>query len=176
VNGYVSDFPPNYILSGPNRGKGTADRRLQICIERLPQFQHRIVVANPATSIEQMKTEPNICNAALPLRMLVHQNEFEAVIGYPAEMRYLTRQLELDEKDCVFLPAAEEPPLLDPYVACSKSDVGRQITVGINRILADEAVYHPMAADYETRLDDETTALFRQLRGHSRFNRLSKKS
>jgi uncharacterized protein (TIGR02285 family) len=62
---YISDFPPIYIFSGEDQGKGTGDERLRILFKRMPEFDHRIVQAPTIRALEAMKTEPNVCNATM---------------------------------------------------------------------------------------------------------------
>jgi uncharacterized protein (TIGR02285 family) len=260
---YVSDFPPSHILSGPQRGQGMGDRRIQIFTQQLSQFRHQIAVAPFIRFIEAVKTEPNACNAGLlktpereafiefsaapygealsngiittrgrmalftpfinefgdlrlndflasgkarvgvipgrsfgagidtvlkkyadraavvastdhlatRLVMLANENKFDAAIGYPTELRYLTRELGLDEQNFVFLPVVEEPPLLPAYIACSKSAFGRQVMAAINRALADVEVQNQITAAYIAWLDDETAARYKRLRKPPRVPR-----
>jgi uncharacterized protein (TIGR02285 family) len=250
---YISDFPPIYILEGPDQGKGTGDERLRILFKRTPEFDHRIVQAPTIRILEAMKTEPNVCSASflktpereafleysnpfperlpngvitlrtrLPqlkpfmdkkgvlsveallnhgktrlgiikgrsfgagidavlnkhagssslvvvpgsallasrLLKLATQDEFDAVVGYAHELRYLTRQLNLNERDFVFVPVAEEPPLLSSYAACSKSEFGRRAIAAINRALSDPEALREDIAVYRQWLDDETAARY----------------
>ncbi len=256
---HISDFPPAYILSGPNRGQGMGDRRIQIFSKRLPEFHHETILATQARFFEMIKTEPNLCNAgllktsereavlefsAIPygvslpnglittrarmamfksfinkdgvlrlddllahsktrigiiaersfgkgidaalkkypahrvvvpssdhlsarLLKLANQDEFDAVVGYPTELRYLTRELGLNEKDFVFLSVVEESALGKAYIVCSKSPFGKRVMMGINRLLAEESVQNEIAAAYRAWLDDETAARFDRLRKQS---------
>jgi len=98
------------------------------------------------------------------LLKLANQNEFDAVIAYPTELRYLIRELGLDEKEFVFLPVAEEAPVTHAFITCSKSDLGKQFIAIINRLLEDPVVQQEVAAAYRAWLDDDSAARFDRLR------------
>jgi uncharacterized protein (TIGR02285 family) len=257
---HITDFPPTYIIAGPNQGKGMGDRRIQILGKRMSQFRHEVVVTTPKQLVEALRAEPHACNAgmlktperesllefsavpyadALPngiittrkrlalfqpfinefgdlrlgdflssgkwrlgivagrsfgagidaalkkhadkmsvvlsedhlatrLTILATQNQFEAVIGLPTELSYLTRELGLNERDFVFLPVAEQQSLVPSYIACSKSAFGIHAIATINRLLADSEVQSQIMAAYIAWLDEETAAHYRRLRRQSR--------
>lgn len=62
---FHSDFPPIFILSGPFKGRGTADRREEFLMRQIPSFSHTKVTANVARMQEEMKNQNNICSSSL---------------------------------------------------------------------------------------------------------------
>ena len=256
----VHDFPPSNILTGPDKGKGSADRRRDGLIRRLPQFHHQTFEASTSRSLDMLKTRPNVCmvgvlktperqvfmafstrpfqtlsngvittrkrlelfnlyfNERRELRLdqllaegrhrvgiisgrsfgaeidallkkhagqpsifvvpssdhfssrllkLSNQNEFDAILGYPFELRYLTRQLGLNEQDFALLPIAGIAPLQQSFVACSKTEHGKRIVEAIDQALADGSAKREFEAAYSVWLDEETAA---------RYDRLLKRS
>ena len=105
------------------------------------------------------------------LMKLSNQNEFDAVIAYPTELLYLTRELGLDEKEFVFLPVAEEPQLTGAFIACSKSEFGKEVMAAINRLLADPVVQREIAAAYRAWLPKDAGEHFERLRQQLRVMR-----
>ena len=97
------------------------------------------------------------------LLKLANQNEFDAVIGYPYELRYLTRQLGFDEREFTLLPIAGVPVLTQSFVACSKSELGKRVMSAIDRALEDGSVQRESDVAYRVWLDDETAARFDRL-------------
>ena len=62
---YYNDFPPYYINSGPDQGKGLADQQIQIFTQSMPQFRHERVLAPHSRAFEMMKTQANGCHTSL---------------------------------------------------------------------------------------------------------------
>ena len=60
-----SDYPPNYILNGPRKGLGIAERREVLIRKALPEFQHHRMMANIARIQEEMKHRDNACNGSM---------------------------------------------------------------------------------------------------------------
>ncbi len=253
---YISDFPPIYMVSGPDQGKGTGDERLRILFKRMPEFDHRIVEAPTVRTVEMIKTEANVCSATMlktpdraafmefsmpfleklsngiittrsrltqlkpfindkgelsvqallsegkvrlgilkgrsfgagidavlkkyenstslvvvpgstllasRLLKLAKHDEFDAVVGYAHELRYLSKQLNLNEKDFVFIPVVEEPSVVPSFAACSKSPFGKRVMAAINRALSDSDTLRADIASYRPWLDDETAVRYDRL-------------
>lgn len=252
----VNDFAPYNILSGPSRGQGAADIRMQMVVRRLPEFRHEIVEGAAVRSNDLVKTKPNVCRANLlknperetfmefsrhPLEILSNglittrkramqfqpylnekgelrlddflgagkrvtvitdrafgahidsmlkkytgtasvvktspadhmssrllklasQDEFDGIVGYAVELRYLARQLGLQESDFTMLPIADELPLVETYFTCSKSDFGKRVINAIDRVLDNRDVRREIDAAYRGWLADESAARYDALR------------
>lgn len=65
VDWYVFDFPPIYILNGPNAGSGTADARLRQIMAGLDGFEHKRVVASPARLMTDILVKDAVCSITL---------------------------------------------------------------------------------------------------------------
>jgi len=62
IRWHQMDYPPLYILEGPDKGKGAADILQQMLIERLgPKYQHSSIVVNDARSRHESKKGINAC-------------------------------------------------------------------------------------------------------------------
>ena len=264
VQWYIASFPPINITSGPNRGQGWGDRRLEAITRRLTGYQHEIVEASGIRMTEDMQRKPNICNTGLlktpereqylifsdpilwiipngaittrvryatlkpylndrgelklaeylqqanprigthasrkygkgidatiqkyatantlvavpsgaypaaRLLKLANQDEYDIVLGYPAELRYLAREAALKESNFVFLSIVEEPGLIQTYVACSKSDLGQKVIAQVNKIIGHPQVQDELLVAYKHWLDDETAARYDRLRQQTLSNR-----
>lgn len=254
---YVSHFPPAFITSGRYQGMGWGDKRIQLLMQRMPEFRHEIVEASVNRFVEDVATKPNVCRTTLlktperetlvsftapiswtlpngiittrarlarlepymnkrnevrlgalldagnyrvgviavrsfgngidavlrkhagqptvvtvpssdqsssRLLKLIHQDEFDAIVGYAVELRYLTRELGLNETDFVFVPVAEESRLVPTFVGCSKSPLGQRIVDHVNRALHDRELLRADAAAYRYWLDDASNARFERAR------------
>lgn len=66
VRWLITDFPPQYILSGPNQGQGLAEIAQQIAERRLTAYRHvqETVPANYPRIERELKTHDNACFAA----------------------------------------------------------------------------------------------------------------
>ena len=53
----IDDQPPQFILTGPDQGKGSVDGILRFFQERLPEFNHTVVVANIQRSLALLQTD-----------------------------------------------------------------------------------------------------------------------
>jgi uncharacterized protein (TIGR02285 family) len=134
------------IMAGRNFGSG-ADAVLRKYVG-----QPSIVLVSSSDGLESR------------LLKLIHQHEYDGVMGYSYELQYVVRQLKLNPHDFVFLPIAEQEPLQSIYVACSKSDFGKQIITAINHTLADPSVRKEMEAAYRYWLDDASATRWDRLR------------
>ena len=65
VTWLFSDYPPNYILNGPHKGKGVAERREALVRKALPEFQHHRLMASMVRIQEEMKHRDNACNGSM---------------------------------------------------------------------------------------------------------------
>lgn len=64
IEWYLIDLPPVQIATGSLRGKGYTDRMRWRLIAGLPNYRHRLKIANVQRIIADIKTKPNICNPA----------------------------------------------------------------------------------------------------------------
>jgi len=62
---YHSEFPPISILNGPDKHTGAADQWEAYFRSRMPQYQHELVEANTARTLEEIKHRDNVCNPAM---------------------------------------------------------------------------------------------------------------
>lgn len=62
---YYSDFPPYYINSGPDQGKGLGDQQVQTFMRSMPQFRHERVLAPLDRIMEMMKVQTSACKVFL---------------------------------------------------------------------------------------------------------------
>ncbi|WP_158529679.1 TIGR02285 family protein [Parvibium lacunae] len=62
---HTADFAPYFIQDGPYKGQGIADRRLQLVIAGLPQFDHQVISGvTPARSNSEVVQKDNLCFVA----------------------------------------------------------------------------------------------------------------
>lgn len=64
-------FPPAFILEGEMAGQGIHDRTVAILQEQMPEYRHRVVLANHPRMKKMMAGNANVCRAGLyrtPLR------------------------------------------------------------------------------------------------------------
>jgi uncharacterized protein (TIGR02285 family) len=97
------------------------------------------------------------------LLKLVHQDGFEAILGYPEELAYHAQQLSLPVQDLVFLAVAEEPPLVAGHVACSKSPLGQQVVQAVDGLIAQPAFRKAVQDAYRHWLDPASRQRYDQL-------------
>jgi uncharacterized protein (TIGR02285 family) len=101
------------------------------------------------------------------LLKLITQREYDAVISYSYELQYVVRHLKLNPRDFVFIPIVEQVPLQPIYVACSKSEFGKQVIAAINLALSDSSTKHDIESAYRFWLDEESAARWDRLRVQS---------
>ncbi|WP_199611532.1 TIGR02285 family protein [Flocculibacter collagenilyticus] len=65
LNWYVFHWPPLMILEGDDKGEGIIDSTLQILIDGLPQYKHKIVRLPVARAFHETKNGANGCFPAL---------------------------------------------------------------------------------------------------------------
>jgi uncharacterized protein (TIGR02285 family) len=58
------DYPPMYIVSGPQAGEGYMDHILQLLIDNLPEYDHTVRVANLSRIMSELEAN-NVCIASL---------------------------------------------------------------------------------------------------------------
>ncbi|NJD06588.1 MAG: TIGR02285 family protein [Methylococcaceae bacterium] len=61
----VLHFPPFQILEGPHQGSGSFDGELQVLMEKMPEFDHRIVSMSFARRKEEFMSGSNICTPGM---------------------------------------------------------------------------------------------------------------
>ena len=98
ITWYTSDFPPNTIYDGPDKGKGNNDLALQDFIARMPQYDHKMEEAVTTRMLDSLAHEPSSCTL-----QLVKNAEREKTIAYssrphvhvlPNAMVVLRKQLD----------------------------------------------------------------------------------
>ncbi|WKE67431.1 TIGR02285 family protein [Gallaecimonas kandeliae] len=57
----VFDWPPMHIVAGPEKGQGTFDKVMQHFQQRLPGYQHQVVVANTRRFWDYLKSGEHFC-------------------------------------------------------------------------------------------------------------------
>jgi len=60
-----ADFPPGYILKGPDKGQGYEDIMTRILQENLRGYRHDRLLGNLARMNHEFKMKKNVCNVAL---------------------------------------------------------------------------------------------------------------
>lgn len=65
IGWYVFDFPPIFILTGPDAGTGNGDVWLSYFISVLPQFRHRIVTASISRMMTDIAREQGACTTSV---------------------------------------------------------------------------------------------------------------
>jgi uncharacterized protein (TIGR02285 family) len=61
ISWYHMDWPAFSIGSGRFKGKGWAEKKVQLIIEQLPQFKHSVTYAHPLRMLVMSKFVSNIC-------------------------------------------------------------------------------------------------------------------
>ncbi len=59
------NFPPVWIIEGPEQGKGILDGLISIYEKNLPEYEHHHVTANMDRIISMMKEGQNVCHAGI---------------------------------------------------------------------------------------------------------------
>ena len=62
---YHAHFPPVTIPDGPDAGKGFYDQITRFLIEKLPQYEHQLVIANYKRILQEIQGGQNVCCASL---------------------------------------------------------------------------------------------------------------
>jgi len=60
-----ADFPPVWILKGPDKGNGILDGLISIYEKNLPDYEHHHVTANITRILSMMKEGQNVCHAGI---------------------------------------------------------------------------------------------------------------
>lgn len=97
------------------------------------------------------------------LLKLVHQKEFDLLIGYAIELKSALARIKMNEDDFAFMPIAGEPPLLSIHIACSKSDAGKRYIAEVDKVLVEPAVQQELGRFYRQWLSEETAARYDKL-------------
>lgn len=92
------------------------------------------------------------------------------MIAYPYELQYVAQQLKLDPRDFVFIPIAEHLALQPIYVACSKSEFGKQVIAAINLALSNATARREIEVAYRFWLDKASADRWDRLRKQSSFS------
>ena len=64
----TTDWPPAYILSGPNKGQGLYDELIALFETYMPEYQHRKIEMNTIRFLQQMRTpekHTTICHTSM---------------------------------------------------------------------------------------------------------------
>jgi uncharacterized protein (TIGR02285 family) len=97
------------------------------------------------------------------LLKLMHQDAFQAIVGYPEELAYHAQLLSVPADELVFLAVAEEPPLVAGHVACSKSALGQQVVQAVDGLIAQPAFRKAVQDAYRQWLDPASRLRYDQL-------------
>lgn len=64
----ITDWPPAYILSGPNKGQGLYDQLITLFQSSMPEYQHKKINMNTIRFLQQMRTpdrQTTICHTSM---------------------------------------------------------------------------------------------------------------
>ena len=61
----IRDLPPMTILDGPQKGQGVIDELLPMLMERLPEYQHKILHVNRARGLQILQTPALTCDPTM---------------------------------------------------------------------------------------------------------------
>lgn len=98
------------------------------------------------------------------LRKLAEHRDLDGVIGYGSELDYAVKLQGYDPAKFVFVPVAEEPPLIASHVACSRSPFGEAFIAEVNALIASSDVQSVVLAAYRSWLPPDTVAYYDRLR------------
>lgn len=69
----VTDWPPFYILDGPNKGKGLYDQLIAMMAKKMPEYEHKRLVASTDRVRQEWLMGNNICHpSVIPGEYSVH--------------------------------------------------------------------------------------------------------
>jgi len=101
------------------------------------------------------------------LRKLADRRDLDGVIGYSSELDYAVKSQGYDPAKFVFVPVAEEPPLVASHVACSRSPFGEAFIAQVNALIASSDVHDIVVNAYRSWLPADTVAYYDRLREQS---------
>ena len=61
----IYHFPPGTFSYGEHKGQGFIQKTLQLIIERMPEYQHKMPITTLARAISNLKAGHNVCHPAL---------------------------------------------------------------------------------------------------------------
>ncbi|MCK6188613.1 TIGR02285 family protein [Pseudomonas sp. EYE_354] len=61
----ISDLPPLTFFDGPQKGQGAIDELLPMLIERLPEYEHKVVHVNRARGLQMLQAPALSCDPSL---------------------------------------------------------------------------------------------------------------
>ena len=89
----IWDLPPNFILNGPQKGKGYQDTRLKMIQERLPQYNHQMQVMNLNRAIAIYKEKDDskriYCTNDLISHASLDFDDYLSIAAFPFKAHYL---------------------------------------------------------------------------------------
>ncbi|MDT9001084.1 TIGR02285 family protein [Paucibacter sp. APW11] len=91
----VFEYPPYYIASGPDKGKGLYDRFLRELIADLPGFSHRVETSNPTRTEALMKRGEPLCAIS---RLQTSERDSYSLFAQQAHLYGLPVQLIVTER------------------------------------------------------------------------------
>ena len=153
----VFDFPPFQILEGPHQGSGSFDGELQFLIEKMPEFEHKVVPMSFARRREEFLAGTNLCTPGI---FRAPAQALKLAISVPALTHLDNRVIFLKEKAPLF---GDDNPI-NLEVLFKRSDLlgaavpGRSYAPNI-----DEAVQHARGRPNLMIRALETTQLFQML-------------
>ncbi|WP_448547691.1 TIGR02285 family protein [Thalassotalea fusca] len=65
INWQTYHRPPGIIKTGPEQGEGFVQKVLDLIIERMPEYEHRMPLASIGRAISDMKAGKRVCHPAL---------------------------------------------------------------------------------------------------------------
>lgn len=101
----VASFPPFQILDGPHQGSGSFDGELLTLIDKLPEFEHRIVPMSFARRREEFRNGANLCTPGI---FRAPAMDLRLAISIPALTHLDNRVVFLKDKAAKF---GQEPEL-----------------------------------------------------------------
>jgi uncharacterized protein (TIGR02285 family) len=63
--GSIYDAPPNFILTGPQKGQGFIQQLLLMVIDHMPHYEHRVEVSSQNRALDKLRAGENVCHPAL---------------------------------------------------------------------------------------------------------------
>lgn len=61
----IYDAPPNFILSGPQKGQGFIQQLLVMVTDNMPQYEHKVEVSSQNRALDKLRAGENVCHPAL---------------------------------------------------------------------------------------------------------------
>lgn len=95
----VFDFPPFQILEGPHRGSGSFDGELQLLVEKLPEYEHKIVPMSFARRQQEFLAGSHLCTPGI---FKAPAEKLKLAISLPALTHLDNRVIFRGDKEALF--------------------------------------------------------------------------